>query len=660
LAHPATKLPRPEPSGGPPRRLVIVGTPNVGKSVTFNALTGAYAVVSNYPGTTVEVISGRTLLNGVPWEVSDTPGMYSLLCVSEEERVARRMLFAEPPGLVLHVVDAKNLERMLPLTLQLIEAGLPVLLQVNMMDEAERLGIHIDAAALERALGVPVVLTALGAGHGLIDLKRALVKGRGAERQTFRYGRQLEDDISRAEALLPPDVGMPPRAAALLLLQGDDDVMGRVSAAGQGVAAQSLLAEAATHFRGPLPYAVAMERQRLVGAVVAEATTGSGTAVRVGWEERLSLALINPWTGLPVLFLVLYLGFYKIVGGLGAGVLVDFLEKRVFEGWLNPLVSGAVAAFVPWAPLRDLLAGEYGVITLGVRYAVAIILPLVTIFFLVFSVLEDTGYLPRLSLLIDRVFKQIGLSGRAVIPMVLGLGCDTMATMVTRTLPTRRERLIATLLLALAIPCSAQLGVIFSLMAGRPLALTVWAGTVTAVFLLVGSVVARLLPGERPSFYIEVPPLRLPALSNVLNKTLARVTWYLKEIVPIFIAVSVLIWVGQMVGLFQLALRGLAGPLAMLGLPPAAAPAFLFGFFRRDYGAAGLYDLQAKGILTTEQVVVAAVTLTLFLPCVAQFITMVKERGLKAGVGIGLFVLVFSFSVGLVLHLALTALGVAL
>lgn len=175
-----------------------------------------------------------------------------------------------------------------------------------------------------------------------------------------------------------------------------------------------------------------------------------------------------------------------------------------------------------------------------------------------------------------------------------------------------------------------------------------------------GTVVARLLPGERPSFYIEVPPLRLPLLSNVLRKTLARVSWYLKEIVPIFIAVSVLIWVGQLVGLFGLALRGLATPLAMLGLPSAAAPAFLFGFFRRDYGAAGLYDLYASGGINMEQVVVAAVTLTLFLPCVAQFVTMVKEQGLKIGLAVGAFVLLFSFGVGLALHLALTGLGVTL
>ncbi len=658
MAQPAEKLAARAPAAAP-RCLVIVGTPNVGKSVTFNALTGAYAVVSNYPGTTVEVTSGRATLSGQPWEVHDTPGMYSLLPLSEEERVARDMLFERPPDLVLHVVDGKNLERMLPLTLQLIEAGLPLVLQVNMMDEAERLGIRLDTAQLERELGVSVVATALGAGRGLAELKAALLRGGVAGAGRFRYGQTLEEFIDRACALLPGGaLGLPPRPAALLLLQGDGALREAAAVAGRGEEADRLVGEARRRLglRG-VPYALALERQRLVGAMVARAAT-SGPAAARGWQERLSLALINPWTGLPVLALILYLGLYKAVGGLGAGVLVDLLEKKLFEGWLNPLVVQAVAWAVPWAPLQELIAGQYGVITLGLRYAVAIILPLVTVFFLVFAVLEDSGYLPRLSLLIDRVFKGIGLSGRAVIPMVLGLGCDTMATMVTRTLPTKRERLIAILLLSLAIPCSAQLGVILSLMSGSLLGLSIWAGTITAVFLLVGTIAARLLPGERPSFYIEVPPLRLPLLSNVLNKTLARVTWYLKEIVPIFIGVSVLIWLGQLTGLFGLLLGGLRAPLALLGLPVSAAPAFLFGFFRRDYGAAGLFDLAASGGLNMEQVVVAAVTLTLFLPCVAQFITMIKERGLKVGLAVGAFVLAFSFATGLALHLTLSALGV--
>ncbi|MFH0810236.1 MAG: ferrous iron transport protein B, partial [Pseudomonadota bacterium] len=623
--------------------------------------TGAYAVVSNYPGTTVEITQGRADLGGkVFWEVYDTPGMYSLLPVTEEEKVARDMLLGEPPDLVLNVVDAKNLDRMLPLTLQLMEAGLPLVLQLNMLNEAGERGMDIDVAALERELGLPVVATALEAGRGLTELKAALAqRGLSRVKGFFQYSRPLEGFISRARGLLPEGFfsAVAPRAAALLLLQADARILHEVEAAGQAEAARALIFEATRFFGRPLAYAVAIERRRLAEGIVTKVVSQRPAAAS-GPRERLSLILINPWTGLPILAAVLYFGLYRFVAGFGAGVMVDLLEQHIFVRWLNPWVAALAASTIPWAAGRELVAGEYGLITMGLRYAVAIILPLVTVFFLFFSLLEDSGYLPRLSMLMDRVFKGIGLSGRAVIPMVMGLGCDTMATVVTRTLPTRRERLISTLLLSLAIPCSAQLGVIVSLMSGSLLALTIWGGTITAVFLLVGTVVARLLPGEKPSFYMELPPLRLPSPRNVLLKTLMRMVWYLKEIAPIFVAISALIWLGRITGVFDVLLRALRPPLALLGLPPEAAPAFLFGFFRRDYGATGLYDLHSRGFLGAEQMVVAAVTMTLFLPCVAQFMAMIKEQGLKAGLAVGAFVLVFSFATGLVLHLALTALGV--
>ncbi|MGD8241037.1 MAG: nucleoside recognition domain-containing protein, partial [Armatimonadota bacterium] len=317
-----------------------------------------------------------------------------------------------------------------------------------------------------------------------------------------------------------------------------------------------------------------------------------------------------------------------------------------------------------------LLAGEYGVITLGGRYAIAIIFPIVTFFFVVFSVMEDTGYLPRLALLIDRVFKKIGLSGRGVIPIVLGFGCDTMATMVTRTLPTVRERVIATMLLALAIPCSAQLGVILALLHGRLAAFAIWVAAVTGTFLFVGFLGARLMPGEAPHFFMELPPLRLPKISNVFTKTYTRVVWYLKEVLPLFLLASVLIWLGQLTGLFDLALAGLAHPVRWIGLPAEAAQVFLFGFFRRDYGAAGLYDLSSAEIVgldgsvapvfTGVQLVIAVVALTLFLPCIAQFLMNVKERGLKVGLAISLFTLVFAFLVALALGAVLRGFHVSL
>jgi ferrous iron transport protein B len=471
----------------------------------------------------------------------------------------------------------------------------------------------------------------------------------------------LDHVVEKIGGLLKGNYGLSKRAIALLLLQDDSQIQQIVKARDAQDYDQIAQTIAATRreFCDPLDYIIAMRRQQQVNELLKGVVEPAG-APRRNFGESLSRLTMHPVTGSLILLLVLYLGLYKFVGQFGAGTLVHFLESTIFEQRINPFVVRIFERMIGWAVLRDLFVGEYGVLTLGLRYAMAIILPIVSVFFLVFSVIEDTGYLPRLAMLIDRLFKKIGLSGRAVIPMVLGLGCDTMATMVTRTLPTKRERFIATLLLALAVPCSAQLGVIMALLHDKQLALAIWAGVIIGVFLLVGYLGSKLLPGTRPIFYMEIPPLRFPKLSNVFVKTYTRVVWYLKEIVPIFIVASALIWIGQVTGLFDACIRLLRYPVALLGLPPDAASVFLLGFFRRDYGAAGLYDLNKAGSLTGVQVVVACVALTLFLPCIAQLLMNIKERGLRSGLLISAITLVFSFVVAFVVNMVLTATGVVL
>ncbi|MBW2452295.1 MAG: ferrous iron transporter B, partial [Deltaproteobacteria bacterium] len=261
---------------------------------------------------------------------------------------------------------------------------------------------------------------------------------------------------------------------------------------------------------------------------------------------------------------------------------------------------------------------------------------------------------------VDRLFKKIGLNGRAVIPMVLGFGCDTMATVVTRTLETTRERIIATLLLALAIPCSAQMGVILGLLSGVPGALLVWVASMFLIFLLVGMLTAKIIPGEQPMFYMELPPMRLPQPRNVLIKTLTRMQWYFLEIFPLFMIASVLLWAGKLSGALNGLVSTLSPVMKLLGLPEQASAAFIFGFFRRDFGAAGLYDLQTNGLLNPTQLTVAAVTLTLFVPCVAQFLVMQKERGWRVSLMIFVFVTLLAFSSGWLLNRVLLASGLLL
>lgn len=640
-------------------KIVLVGNPNVGKSVLFNALTGAYTTVSNYPGTSVEVSRGHCVITGQRYEILDTPGMYSMMPISEEERVARRILLAEEPHAVVHVIDARNIERMLPMTLQLVEAGLPVILVVNILDEARRLGMELDLELLQKNLGIPVIGAVMKRRKGLEELRQAIASYAMVPHRPFVYGADLERDIHAVVRLIHGEYRLSRRATSLLLLQRDEDIEELV--AGQESAADfEQLREALRQIlfkrRADLHLQISLERRNvcrdMLQGVVTQRVTQQET-----WADRLSRWMMNPLTGIPILLLVVYFGLFQFVGVFGAGILVDFLEGRLFEGYINPPIIALAREHLTASWLFELIAGEYGLWTLGIRYAVALVLPIVGSFFLIFSILEDTGYFPRLALLVDLLFKKIGLSGRAVIPMVLGFGCDTMATLVTRTLETRRERVIATLLLALAIPCSAQLGVILGLLSAEPRALMVWSLFLLLVFLLVGFLAARLLPGENPVFYMEIPPLRWPQWRNVLVKTLSRMQSYFVEILPLFLIASLILWAGKMTGMLGNVIALLAPVVRLIGLPVEATTAFVFGFFRRDFGAAGLYDLQSAGFLSVAQLTVAAVTLTLFVPCIAQFLVMFKERGLRVALTIFVFVTVLAFSCGWLLNRILSATG---
>jgi len=640
-------------------KVVLVGNPNVGKSVLFNALTGAYTTVSNYPGTSVEVSRGYCSIKEKRCEILDTPGMYSMMPITEEERVARKILLTEAPHAVVHVIDARNIERMLPMTLQLIEAGLPVVLVVNILDEAERLGMQINLKLLEKNLGVPVLGAVMKRKQGLDELLQAIAAYATVPHKPFSYVVDLEDDINRLVRLIHGQYRLSRRATSILLLQKDEDIEQLVAKNERYEDYQCLtqdVREITFRRRADLHLQISLERRKVCKRMLDGVVTQT-VKEEEPLSERLSKLMMNPWTGAPILLLVVYLGLYKFVGGFGAGTMVDFLEGNIFENYINPPVVALAEKHLTANWLYELLVGEYGVWTLGVRYAVALVLPIVGAFFLMFSLLEDTGYFPRLALLVDRLFKRIGMSGRAVIPIVLGFGCDTMATLVTRTLETKRERIIATILLALAIPCSAQLGVILGLLSAAPLALAVWMVFLTLIFLLIGFLSARLLPGESPVFYMEIPPLRLPQFRNVAIKTLRRMQSYFLEILPLFLVASVILWAGKMTGVLQMFVSAMAPAVGAIGLPAEATTAFVFGFFRRDFGAAGLYDLQMSGALSVTQLTVAAATLTLFVPCVAQFLMMLKERGIKTALGILVFVTLMAFSSGWLLNKFLLVTG---
>jgi len=382
---------------------------------------------------------------------------------------------------------------------------------------------------------------------------------------------------------------------------------------------------------------------------------------------------------------------FAFVGYLGAQVLVDVLERKVFGGVVNPAAIEACDAVLRFPHehlvgqggvepsytiaaleltrgqaaarfVHDLLVGPYGAVTMALTYSIAIVLPIVGTFFFAFGFLEDSGYLPRLAVMVNRSFKAIGLNGKAVLPMVLGLGCDTMATLTARILETRRERIIVTLLLALGIPCSAQLGVILAMLGSvSPWAAVLWALIVLGVLAAVGFLAARVIPGKGSDFIIELPPIRMPKWENLLLKTVARLEWYLKEAVPLFILGTLILFAMDRFGLLR-SLERAVSPVVegVLGLPAAATAAFVVGFLRRDYGAAGLFALWKEGRLDPVQTLVSLVVITLFVPCIANFLVIVKERGLKTALAIVAFIFPFAILVGGAVNFALRALGVTL
>src|ERR1700693_3616234 len=650
--------------GGPPPGVVLVGNPNVGKSALFGALTGTYVTVSNYPGTTVEVSTGHAVMWGRRVAIVDTPGAASFVPFSEDERVTRDILLEGPPRHVVVVGDAKNLERTLLLAVQVSEMEIPFVLCLNMMDEALARGLAVDEERLAERLGVPVVSTVAVRREGIPRLIEALERPRPGKTR-IAYPEPVEKAVERVVPLLPPS-RLSARSLALMALSGDGTLSAWLS---ERMSPESLArleaARQSLRRQFPEPVAYVVNRARLAEASrigqLAAPRGETGERPRRRFARALDTATTHRIWGLPILAAILYL-CYLFVGVFGAKTLVDLLENGLFGKILSPAATAAANRWIPWAIVRDLFVGPYGIITMALAYSLALVLPIFGTFFLACGALEDSGYLPRLAVMVNRLFKKMGLNGKAVLPMVLGLGCDTMAAMTTRILETPKERLIVILLLALGVPCSAQLTVVMAMLSGLSLwAVVIWSGTVLGVILLVGRLASKMLPGRGGDFVLELPPLRAPRIGNIAVKTLARVEWYLKEAVPLFVLGTLILFVADRLRLLGFVERAAEPVLTgFLGLPRETAGAFVVGFLRRDFGAAGLFELARHGKLSPEQIVVSMVTITLFIPCIANFFMIVKERGWKTGLAIAAFITPFALSVGAALHWALTAFSVPL
>lgn len=636
--------------------VALVGNPNVGKSVLFHRLTGQYVIVSNYPGTTVEVSQGKLRrMEGVT--LIDTPGVIGFPSRSEDEQVTERVLFNDNLRTVIQVGDAKNLRRTLHLTIQLAEMGLPLVLALNMMDEARMRGLEIRTEVMEQAFGIPIIQTVATRGRGIAEVEAAIHAARPVNLK-IEYPQEIEQALSRMEEL-EFQAPISKRALSLLWLAKDSVCEKWIEENTTAAIQDQMLkirSELSEIFSEGVEYVIQKSRESFIEKLVRQSFEETNSAKTSG--IRLGYLTTHPLWGVPILLSVLY-AMYWFVGVFGAGTLVGLLEENLFGEIINPWLIGMSEKIIPWEIVRSFLVGEYGLWTMGVTYALALLLPIIVTFFIAFGILEDSGYLPRVAVLSNRLFSSIGLNGQAVLPMVLGLGCVTMATMTTRILNRPRDRILVTLLLALAIPCSAQLGVVMGMLAAISFsAALIWVGVILLVLLLVGWLAARVIPGERSPLIVELPPLRMPVFTNVIFKTLARMEWYIKEAVPLFLLGTVLLFVLDTIHVLPALIEFLRPVVTgWLGLPSEAATALIMGFLRRDFAATGFFVMQSQGHLSELQALVSITTITLFIPCIASVFMMVKERGLRVALGMVAFIFPFSILVGGLLMRLLSGLG---
>jgi ferrous iron transport protein B len=597
-------------------KIVLAGNPNVGKSLVFNELSGLNVEVSNYPGTTVEIVKGSYR----QYEVFDTPGVYGVSSFNDEERVARDEILGA--DIIINIVDATHLERDLFLTQQLIDMGKRVVILLNFMDEAKKHNIEINVDGLSQYFGVEVIPIVAVRKTGFEKLEEAI--------EHAREGTQRPEMHSVLHSMLSM-VGS--QAEALLILEGDEYVANR-----HGISPENQRDK------------IYIERRNRVNYIVDMVVKISSSARSL--SDRLGRWAIRPLTGIPILIITLYIA-YLFVGQFVAQDVVNFTQHRIGNEHWEPWVREVVSQYIPISSWwNNLLVGEFGIITMTTSYLMFLLLPLVIAFYISLSVLEDSGYLPRLATMVDRTLGFLGLNGRAIIPLILGFGCVTSATITTRLLGTEREKTIATTLLQFVIPCSAQLAVIAALMVGAGfLPMIIYTITILSVLVAIGTILNKFLRGESLPLLLDLPPMRMPHIQNVARKTAVRTWSFMKEASGWFFVGALIVGLAQTTGLLELLQRMLNPITTMwLQLPEGASVAFIMGVVRRDFGAAGLYHLS----LSPMQITVALITITLFVPCIASLMVMLKERGLKEGIIIWLGTWVVAFFIGgLVSHIVM-------
>jgi ferrous iron transport protein B len=637
--------------------VALAGNANVGKSAIFNQLTGLNQVTGNWPGKTVERAEGTLHFKGYNIRIIDLPGTYSLSAYSMEEIVSRDYLAMEKPDIIINVVDASALERNLYLTLQLLELEVPIVMALNQMDFAAKKGLHIDIEKLSDVLGVKVVPTVAVTGTGISELLSVVVEEAAKEKKLLPgeivYGKEIEEHVQAIETLVVAKLAQltsvyPSRWLAIKLLEKDADIMGKVAVFSDGKNLLALVEEITSeletvHGETP-PVIMASERYALASKIAKDAVTVE-TSPRISVEQKLAAVTTHKVFGYLILAGVVVAVFGVIFAG-------GSLLSGLLDGGLNWLTTGAsslLSSVLPSAGVDLIVKGLIG----GVAAGITIALPYIVPFYVILALLEDSGYLPRAAFLMDNVMHKIGLHGKAFIPLMLGYGCTVPACIGCRIMETKRERFL-TAFVVLLIPCAARTVVILGLVGryvGLPAVIGIYLFDLALVFGL-GRIAFKVLPGEPVGLIMEMPNYKKPSAKTIAIKTWSRTKDFVTVAFPIMIVGSLAVEAFALSGLMPYFVSG-ASPVMTwwLGLPAVAAIPLIFGILRKELTLVLLSTTLAAvglglGSLSEVQMIVFALVVMIYIPCLATIAACKKEFGWKKSLGMAVIDVALALLVG--------------
>jgi ferrous iron transport protein B len=605
--------------------IALAGNANVGKSSIFNQLTGLGQIIGNWPGKTVEKAEGVLLHDNKHIKIIDLPGIYSLSTYSQEEIVSRNFIALEHPDVVVNVVDATALERNLFFTLQLLEMGPPLVIALNLIDIVKKKGITINEKKLGQLLGAPIIPTTATKGIGVHEIVDAAIEQTTRPSQKvkhdIRYGPEIEKRIEKLKPLLSEiNLGYPLRWTAIKLLEGDIEIVQKVKEKNPEVvtAANILAGEISEIHKEPCATVITSERYAVAARIVQEVQTFKESEKSSMGERLDALSMHGVW-GYVLMFTIM-LSILMVMSFFG-GWLSETLQN-LFES-MNPHLSGL------WPDL----AWNGGVV--GFYATLSIALGFILPFYLILGVLEDSGYLPKIAYLMDRPCHTIGLHGKACIPMFLAFGCNVPACVGCRIMETKRDRFIA-IFLSTLVPCSARTVVILGLVGayvGVQWALALYVVDFILIF-IIGRLLNRLLPGVSVGIIMEMPPYRLPSAKVVLKQAWNRFKPFLVTALPLIIIGSIVIEAMRITHILSLVSDAMSPvTVVWLGLPAFTGFLFIFGILRKEAAlvllttAAGTLNIQS--VMSPVQMIVFALVIMIYVPCVATIAALVRETGWK-------------------------------